>query len=128
MDDKKNTLRAIINELVDRTNSDTQRLRVLEQREKVLSSRSNSTEQEIMNLNKQIQDSVSCIDAKLADQEDRIRKMESMIKEMVKQMKKLATTSKIAELEQLIDIYNPIKSQFITREEAERLISEGKNK
>lgn len=125
---KPTTLHAIINELVDRTNSNTQRLRVLEQRNEVLSSRANTIEQEILNLNRHIQRVMLGIDTKTKKIEDRIRKSEGILKEVVKQMKKLATTSKISELEQLIEIYNPIKSQFMTREEVERIIEEKKNK
>ncbi|UCD06920.1 MAG: hypothetical protein JSW41_03735 [Candidatus Aenigmatarchaeota archaeon] len=125
---KPTTLHAIINELVDRTNSNTQRLRVLEQRSEVLSSRANTIEQEILNLNRHIQRVMLSIDTKTKKIEDRVRKSEGILKEVVKQMKKLATTSKISELEQLIEIYNPIKSQFMTREEVERIIEEKKNK
>lgn len=125
---KATTLHAIINELVDRTNSNTQRLRVLEQRSEVLSSRANIIEQEILNLNKSIHKVILSLDTKTKRLDDRIRKDEGILKEVVKRMKKLATTSKIGELEQLIEIYNPLKSQFITREEAERIIEEKKNK
>ncbi|MCK4497099.1 MAG: hypothetical protein KAU24_02830 [Candidatus Aenigmarchaeota archaeon] len=125
---KATTLHAIINELVDRTNSNTQRLRVLEQRSEVLSSRANIIEQEILNLNKSIHKVILSLDTKTKGLDDRIRKDEGILKEVVKRMKKLATTSKISELEQLIEIYNPLKSQFITREEAERIIEEKKNK
>lgn len=125
---KATTLHAIINELVDRTNSNTQRLRVLEQRSEVLSSRANTIEQEILNLNKSIHKVILSLDTKTKRLDDRIRKDEGTLKEVVKRMKKLATTSKISELEQLIEIYNPLKSQFITREEAERIIEEKKNK
>lgn len=124
---KPTTLHAIINELVDRTNSDTQRLRVLEQRSEVLSSRSNALEQEILSINKQLQKTMLTTDTKNMKLEDRLKKNENMIREIVKQMKKLATASKIGELEQLIEIYNPIKSQFVTKEEVERILKEKKN-
>jgi len=125
---KPTTLHAIINELVDRTNSNTQRLRILEQRGKILSSRANALEQEVLNLNKQIQGVMFSVDTKNKKQEERVRRNESTLKEVVKQMKKLATTSKISELEQLIEIYNPLKSQFVTKEEVERILEEKKNK
>jgi hypothetical protein len=124
---KPTTLHAIINELVDRTNSDTQRLRVLEQRSEVLSSRSNSLEREILNINKQLQKNILAMDVKNMKLEDRLKKSENTVREIVKQMKKLATTSKIGELEQLIEIYNPLKSQFVTKEEVERIMKEKKN-
>jgi hypothetical protein len=125
---KPTTLHAIINELVDRTNSDTQRLRVLEQRAEVLSSRSNTLEQEILNINRHMQEIILDLDARIKILEGVLKKNENILREVVKQMKKLATTSKISELEQLIEIYNPIKSQFVTKEEVERILEEKKNK
>ena len=122
------TLHTIINELVDRTNSDSKRLRVIEQRAEVLSSRSNTIDHEMLNINRQAQRLSDTIDIRIKKIEDSIRKNDTMVKEVVKQMKKLATTSKIAELEQLIEIYNPLKSQFVTKEEAQRIVDEKKNK
>ena len=122
---KPTSLHAIINELVDRTNSDVQRLRILEQRNDTLTSRSNVIEKEILNINRNIQRIMLNTETRNKKLEERIKKNDAMLREVVKQMKKLATTSKIIELEQLIEIYNPLKSQFVTKEEAQRMI--GKN-
>jgi hypothetical protein len=119
---KPTSLHAIINELVDRTNSDIQRLRVLEQRNDILTSRSNAIEKEILNISRNMQKIMLNIETKNKRMEERIKKNDVMLREVVKQMKKLATTSKITELEQLIEIYNPLKSQFVTKEEVQRMI------
>lgn len=125
---KPTTLHTIINELVDRTNSDSQRLRILEQRNETLSSRINSMEQELQNMNSHLNKIITDVDGKIRKQEDLIRRSDNILKEVIKQMKKLATVAKIDELEQLIDIYSPLKSQFVTREEVERMMQEKKNK
>jgi hypothetical protein len=125
---KPTTLHAIINELVDRTNSDSKRLRVLEQRTETISSRATAIEQEMQNMNKHLNKIVTDIDVKIKNQDDLIRKSDIVMKEVIKQMKKLATVSKISELETLIELYNPLKSQFVTREEVERIMQEKKNK
>lgn len=122
MTKEPNSLHAIINELVDRTNSDIQRLRVLEQRNDVLTSRSNAIEKEITNINSNIQKMMLSMETMNKRLEERIKRNESMLNEVVKQMKKLATASKIAELEEMIEIYNPLKSQFVTKEEVQRMI------
>lgn len=119
---KPTSMHAIINELVDRTNSDIQRLRVLEQRNDILTSRSNVIEKEIININRNIQRIMLNTETGNKKTEERIKKNDAMLREVVKQMKKLATTSKIIELEQLIEIYNPLKSQFVTKEEVQRMI------
>lgn len=119
---KPTSMHAIINELVDRTNSDIQRLRVLEQRNDILTSRSNVIEKEILNINRNIQRTTLNMETINKKTEERINKNDAMLREVVKQIKKLATTSKIIELEQLIEIYNPLKSQFVTKEEVQRMI------
>lgn len=118
----KQTLKTIIRELVDRTNSDTARIRVLEQEMGSIKSRNDSFEQAILNQKKQSEKVIADLTARLEKSNKRSIQIESTIKEIVREIKKLATTAKIKELETLVDIYNPLKSQFITKEEAERMI------
>lgn len=127
MSNEPSAARKILNELVDRTNSNTKRLRILEQRDRSLSSRATSIERELQNMNRHMNKIILDVDTKIKKHEDRLRKTDFVLKEVVKQMKKLATVSKISELEQLIEIYNPLKSQFMTKEEVERLMQEKKN-
>jgi len=54
--------------------------------------------------------------------------MESLIWEVVKSMKRFSLVSDVKKLEQLIDIYSPLKSEFVTREEVERLLEEAAEK
>ncbi len=120
---KPTTLRTIINELVDRTNTDTQRIRVLEQREEGLSFRINAMEQEALNINKTIQKLTINLDSELKKRDRSISEVQITIKEIIKQVKRLATSGKVKELEAMLDLYNPLKSNFMTREEVEQLIS-----
>jgi vacuolar-type H+-ATPase subunit I/STV1 len=120
---KPPTLRTIINELVDRTNTDTQRIRVLEQREEALTFRINAMEQEALNINKAIQKLASSLESELKKRDRGISELQVVIKEMIKQLKRLATSGKVKELEAMLDLYNPLKSSFMTRDEVEQLIS-----
>jgi vacuolar-type H+-ATPase subunit I/STV1 len=121
---KHSTLHSIINELVDRTNTDTQRIRVLEQREGSLSARMNSTEGEILNINKSLQKLASDLETGLKKRDAATSELKSTVKEMLKHLKQLASVSKVKELEAMLDIYNPLKSNFVTKEEVGRLITE----
>jgi len=120
----KRTLKTIIRELVDRTNSDNARIRVLEQENSTIKSRMDSLEQVILDQKRQADKALAELNSKIEKANKRMMQLESTLNEIVKEIKKLATTSKISELESLIEIYNPLKSQFITREEAERMIEE----
>lgn len=119
---QKKTLKTIIRELVDRTNSDTARIRVLEQEKDIVKSRMDSIEQNILIHRKQQDKTIAELNRSLEKNNKRMLQAENMIKEVIKEMKKVATTSKIKELETMVEIYNPMKSQFITKEEAERMI------
>jgi vacuolar-type H+-ATPase subunit I/STV1 len=121
---KHSTLHSIINELVDRTNTDTQRIRVLEQREGSLSARMNSTEGEILNINKSLQKLAGDLETGLKKRDAATSELKSTVKEMLKHLKQLASVSKVKELEAMLDIYNPLKSNFVTKEEVGRLITE----
>lgn len=120
---KPTTLHTIINRLVDRTNTDTQRIRVLEQRSEGVSTRMDSVEQEILSINQSIQKLTKELEINLRARDKTISEMQSTIKEIIKQIKRLATTSKVNELKAMLDIYNPLKSNFVTRDEVENMIS-----
>jgi hypothetical protein len=100
---KPPTMRAIINELVDRTNTDTQRIRILEQREGSLAMRLDSVEQEILNMNNSL--------------------LKISIRDILKHIKGLANAGRVKELEATLNLYNPLKSNFATKEEVERIVN-----
>lgn len=116
------TLGSIINQLVDRTNTDTKRLRILEQRSEVFENRVNSVEQNIITQRKDIYADISEVGSRLTKLNERVIKMENVLKEVVKQLKKTATKSDVKSLEQLIEIYNPLKSKFVTIEEVKKIM------
>jgi hypothetical protein len=123
MPKKHTTLHNIINELVDRTNTDTQRIRQLESWEKGLNMRIESIEQEILNINNTTQKTINDLEAGLKKRDQNINELQLMIKEIIKQLKRFVRTEKISELETMLDIYSPLKSNFMTREEVEQLIA-----
>lgn len=127
------TLHGIINELVDRTNTDTKRIRNLESWEKSLNSRLEAIEKELIRLNNVTQGTITETEEGLARRDKAITEMHNMIKEIVKHLKRFAKSEKITELETMMEIYDPLKSNFVTKEEVRQLIdkrlsSRGNNK
>ncbi len=114
----------IVSEMINKINDNIRRLRVIEQRIKSLDIRTNSIEQNILGQNKNMQKMFRERDAKITSMEDRIFKMETVMKEMVKQMKMMATKSSIDELKTMVEIFNPIRSTFTTKNDVENMISE----
>jgi len=124
----RRTVQSVINDLIGRVNTDTRRLRIIEQELNILKSRMAAIEQNAAEQRKAINASVTELGAKVARAEDKVSRMESLIGEVVKGMKRFAPASEIKKLEQLIEIYSPLKSEFITREEAERMIEDALGK
>jgi hypothetical protein len=123
----RHTLHGIINELVDRTNTDTRRIRSIESWEKSLNSRLEAIENNVT------QRIITEMEDGLARRDKAITEMHNMIKEIVKHLKRFAKSEKIAELETMMEIYDPLKSNFVTKDEVEQLInkrlsSRGNNK
>lgn len=117
------TLRSVINELVERANTDSRRLRVLEEKAEDLETRLNSLKDMLLQDKKQASSQLREITDTLKRQDARISKMEKTLENIVKQFKNVVTVSKIKELETLVSMYNPLKSQFVTKEEIERMLS-----
>ncbi|MEE9323135.1 MAG: hypothetical protein V3U72_01185 [Candidatus Aenigmarchaeota archaeon] len=114
----------IMGDLINRVNENVRRLRVIEQRIQAIDTRINSVEQNFLSYNKNIQKSFSERDSKISNLEDRVSKIETVSKEILKQLKLVATKSNVEEIKQLISIYDPLKSKFVTNEEMERFVGE----
>lgn len=119
---KPRTIHTVMNELIERSNSDSQRLRILEQRSEITATRVRSLEQDSLNQIKQIHNAMNKVDNRITRIEERVSKMESNIREIVKRFKSTATKVDVKEIETTLELYNPMKSNFITREEAKNLI------
>jgi hypothetical protein len=130
MPDKRQprTIHTILNEMIERVNNDTQRLRILEQTTESLTSRMNMLEQATLQARRDLQKALGDINMGLESLADRMARNESVTKEIISHMKKLVTENKVKELESLIEIYNPVKSSFVTKEEMQRAFRESQDK
>jgi len=124
MAQKPSKLHTILKEVIRRTNDNSKRLRIIEQRTNVTNNRINSLEQFVTEQLKQVQKSVMGMERLVGKADVRVTRVEGALREIMKQVKRLATTTKIRELEQLIEIYNPLKSNFTTKEEVQRMLEE----
>lgn len=118
----RQSVSSVLSKMIERVNSNIRRLRVVEQDSSVLKERVTALEEEILSLKREIDASARDHTLKRATLEERIVKIEHTLKEVIAQLKKTSTTTKIKELEDLIDMYNPLKSQFITRDEVAQLL------
>jgi hypothetical protein len=114
----------IVGDLINRMNENVQRLRVIEQRLQAADSRVNSVEQNMIYLNKNVQKSLAEREVSVSSIADRLEKIETAYKEILKQLKTAATKSNVDELKEFISIYDPLKSSFVTRDEMERFVED----
>src|SRR3989338_5419215 len=117
------TINSVVNKLVERTNTDTRRLRLLEQKVEILSTRLDSAEQAALAAQAEAKRSGAELSAKIAAQAKLIAELQEALKEVIEQLKRTPTHSDVKELEALLELYNPLKSSFITREEAQRMLA-----
>jgi uncharacterized protein (DUF3084 family) len=104
----------IINEIVGRVNDNTKRLRILEQRERLLTSRISSTDESVYQKINDLESSLKELSSKLASQDERIAGVENRLKEVVKQLQYMATKSEVKKLDEKLRLFDPLKSQVGT--------------
>ena len=121
---QKRTVGSVLNKLIQRVNTDTRRLRILEQENVIIKTRIETEEKNSLSERKHAQKNFLELEKKITKIEDNLAMIEKTMKDIINEIKKLATNTKLKELENLIDIYSPLKSEFITREEAQHLIDE----
>lgn len=114
----------IMVDLINRVNENVQRLRVIEQKMQAADLRINSAEQNVVSYTKNMQKEFLDKNTIITQIDDRIEKIETAYKEILKQLKLVATRANLDELRQLVSIYDPLKSSFVTKEEMERFVEE----
>ena len=118
----KRSLRDILNELIERTNSIIMRLRIVEQRNKTAMIKMNSIQDLSSERMKESKKFIRYFEKRMSVYEEKITQMENMLKDMSKNINKAATNAELKGLEEMIKIYNPVKSQFVTKNELKRAL------
>jgi uncharacterized coiled-coil protein SlyX len=106
---KKRSPAPILNEIVGRVNDNTKRLRLLEDRERLLTSRISSMDESLFAKIESIEDSIKEFNSKIAAQEERIATTQNTLKEVVKQLQFLATKTDLKRLDEKLKIFDPLK-------------------
>ncbi|NOR85238.1 hypothetical protein GQ473_03910 [archaeon] len=111
------TPNSILNEVSRRLNDNTRRIRVLEEKILNIDSRVNTIEQNVINATKQINTGKQETDNELKELLDRLANFEIDIQTMKKTMKKTVTHGELKEINNYIELINPITTKFITKKE-----------
>jgi uncharacterized coiled-coil protein SlyX len=112
---KKGTAAPLVNEIVGRVNDNTKRLRLIEQREKLLTSRISSMDESVAGKVEGLENSKKDLDAKISALEEKLTSVQNTMHEVVKQLQFLARKSEVKKVDEKLRILEPLLSQIGTQ-------------
>lgn len=111
-----------MNRLVNRVNDFNKRIRDLEEKVRNLTARVNTLDDSLLNKTNDLQEDIQDLEDEISDVRDRIANMEVDIKELNREKKKYVTQQEIDEIENYMDLMNPIQSSFATKKEVKEMM------
>ncbi|MEM5813241.1 MAG: hypothetical protein QXL09_00930 [Candidatus Aenigmatarchaeota archaeon] len=116
----------IIQEIVRRINRTDDRLRILEQRVKVMDSSLSSLEASNIKQTNELKDKILTVETKIKLMSEKLDKIENLVEKLNENLKNYAKRSDIKEIEEMFSLLNPIKNEFVTRKELLEILREEK--
>lgn len=115
-------------EIVKMVNTNTRRIRAIEQRLSGSEIRIGSMEEKIIDEMDDLRRGFEQISLDIKALSENLSQMRSEMLKINKNLDRAAKKSEVKELESLLDLYNPIKSKFVTRDEVKRIIEENQSR
>jgi chromosome segregation ATPase len=112
----------MINRIVDRVNDFNRRVRDLEEKIRNLNARVNTLDDTILDKTEDLQNEIHDLQDDMSELRDRVANMEVDINEINQEKRKFVTSQELEEIENYMDLMNPLQAGFITRSEAEKMI------
>ncbi|MEM5792780.1 MAG: hypothetical protein QXY45_00255 [Candidatus Aenigmatarchaeota archaeon] len=109
-------------EVVRITNDNTRRIRVLEQSMESSMNRITSLEERLIDEFGEIKKWIDQLSLDVKEISKELKNIRNEITRINKELEKTARKNEVKELENLINLYSPIKSHFVTRDEVSRMI------
>lgn len=115
-----------INRIVDRVNDFNRRVRDLEEKIRNLTARVNTLDDTLLEKTSDLSDDMQDLEDDMSELRDRMANLEVDIKEINREKRKFVTSQEIEEIENYMDLMNPINSSFVTKKEARKMIKQEK--
>jgi len=112
----------IINQVVDRVNDFNRRVRDLEEKIRNLSARVDALDDTVMNKTEQNSEDVQGLENDMDELSDRMANIEVDIKNINREKRKFVTSQELDEIENYMNLMNPINSSFMTESDIEEKI------
>jgi len=116
------------NEIVKMANTNTRRIRAIEQRLSGSERRIAAMEEKIIDEMDDLRRGFEQISLDIKALSENLSQIRSEMLKINKNLDRAAKKSEVKELESLLDLYNPIKSKFVTRDEVKRIIEENQSR
>ena len=116
----------ILNEVIKRVNKNTHRIRTLEEFNRVLENKITFLEERTLKTQEEMKQKFSEIEETLKDLNIRLMKIENENQKIRKSMEKVVTKPELDEIKNFVELLNPIKMEFVTKNEVEKMIRESK--
>ncbi|MFH8080271.1 MAG: hypothetical protein QXO84_00090 [Candidatus Aenigmatarchaeota archaeon] len=113
-------------ETVRRINDNTRRIRIIEQRLDIIDSRIKGIEEKMIDELQTLKVTFDRLYEQVKELSTEVKNMRGTILKFEQALEKTAKKSELKEIQSLLDLYNPIKSRFVTRDELERILERKK--
>ncbi|MFB6203563.1 MAG: hypothetical protein ABEK01_03660 [Candidatus Nanohaloarchaea archaeon] len=117
----------LLNQIVDRVNDFNRRVRDLEEKVRNLNARVNTLDDSLLKKTKSLSNDIQDINDEISQVRDRIANLEVDIKEINREKRKYVTSQELEEIENYMDLMNPINSAFVTKKEAKEMVQDAVN-
>jgi len=117
-------VQAILTELVRRENESSRRLRALEERSSLTEMRASTLQDSFLKMNEEKKAFNEKLNERLTNIENSMLRIDNELVKINKNLEKMAKRTELKELENMLSFFNPLKTNFVTREEVERIIEE----
>jgi uncharacterized protein (DUF342 family) len=117
-------VQAILTELVRRENETSRRLRALEERSSLTEMRASTLQDSFLKMNEERKMSNEKLNERLINIENSILRIDNELAKISKILEKMAKKTELKEIENMLSFFNPLKTNFVTREEVGRMIED----
>lgn len=111
-----------LNQVVKRVNDFNRRVRDLEEKIRNLNARVNTLDDTILEKTKSLSQDIQDLEEEIEGIRDRLANMEVDIKEINREKRKFVSSQELEEIENYMDLMNPINSSFATRKEVREIV------
>jgi len=117
-------VQAVLTELVRRENESTRRLRALEERSSLTEMRASTLQDAVLKMNEEKKLFNEKLNERLTNIENSILRIDNELTKINKNLEKVAKRTELKELENMLSFFNPLKTNFVTKEEVKRMLEE----